>query len=67
MNSDLNIKQLKFIDNLFNGMSQKRAYIEAGYKDDESNASRMTSNDKVKEEIERRLAAFISCSFVACI
>ena len=51
-----NIRQRKFIDNLFLGMSQKAAYIEAGYKDDESNASRLTSNDKVKEEIERRLA-----------
>lgn len=51
----LNIKQLKFIDNLFSGMSQKNAYIEAGYKDDEGNASRLTSNDKIKGEIERRL------------
>lgn len=52
---DLNIKQLKFINNLFSGMSQKKAYIEAGYKDDEGNASRLTSNDKIKKEIERRL------------
>lgn len=55
MSSELNIKQLRFIDNLFSGMSQKKAYIEAGYKDDEANASRLTSNDKIKEEIELRL------------
>ena len=50
-----NIRQRKFIDNLFLGMSQKKAYIEAGYKDDAKNASRLTRNDQVAAEIARRL------------
>lgn len=34
MQNGLNIKQLKFIDNLFVGMSQVKAYKEAGYKEE---------------------------------
>jgi len=54
---DLTIRQRKFIDNLFKGMSQKRAYIEAGYaeKSAEVCASQLLRNPKIQEEIERRL------------
>jgi hypothetical protein len=53
----LNIRQQRFIDNLFSGKSQKKAYIDAGYKEKgaEVNASRMIRNDKVLDEIDRRL------------
>ena len=56
----LNIRQLKFIDNLFRGMSGKKAYIEAGYdigkeESAEQSASRLSRSVKVKEEVGRRL------------
>jgi len=53
--SNLNIRQLKFIDNLFQGMTQIKAYTEAGYSPVEANASRLIRNDKVIAEIKRRL------------
>jgi len=56
----LNIKQLKFIDNLFVGMSQVKAYKEAGYKAEghsaESSASEILRNVEISAEIKRRLA-----------
>lgn len=57
--AELNIRQRKFIDNLFKGMGQRKAYKEAGYVDDEGHASRLASNGKIKEEIERRLNEII--------
>lgn len=54
-NNGLNIRQLKFIDNLFKGMTQIKAYEEAGYSSIEANASRLIRNDKVIAEIKRRL------------
>jgi len=56
----LNIRQLKFIDGLLEGKTQKKAYIEAGYetKDDQTaevNASRLIRNANVQEEITNRL------------
>jgi len=53
--SNLNIRQLKFIDNLFQGMTQIKAYTEAGYSPVEANASRLIRNNKVVAEIKRRL------------
>ncbi len=57
--SDPNIRQRKFIDNLFLGMSQKTAYIEAGYKAEghsaESSASKMLRNVEVSAEMKKRL------------
>ena len=46
---ELNIKQLKFVDNVFEGMTQYEAYIKAGYEaaDDSvarANASRLIAN-----------------------
>jgi len=56
MQNGLNIKQLKFIDNLFSGMSQKKAYIEAGYKSKspDSDASHLARNPNILTEIEER-------------
>lgn len=55
---ELNIRQLRFIDNLFEGMSGKKAYIEAGYRVEghsaESCASQLLRNSEIQEEIERR-------------
>ena len=56
----LNIRQLKFIDGLLEGKTQKKAYIDAGYevKDDNvamSNASQLLRNTKVQEELEKRI------------
>jgi len=60
MSKGLNIKQLKFIDNLFVGMSQVKAYKEAGYKGEghtaESCASTLMRNTEIQAEIKRRLA-----------
>ena len=57
--SSPNIRQRKFIDNLFLGMSQKAAYIEAGYKAEghsaESSASKMLRNVEVEAEMKKRL------------
>ena len=58
--NELNVRQLKFIDGLMEGKTQKKAYIEAGYEvsDDnaaESNSSRLIRNDKVRKEIQKRL------------
>jgi phage terminase small subunit len=58
--SDLNIKQLKFIDNIFEGMTQYEAYTKAGYEATNNhiaraNASRLIANDNIQEEITRRL------------
>jgi phage terminase small subunit len=59
MDNKLNIRQLRFIDNLFLGKSQKQAYIDAGYKCSEGSAevlsSRMLRNAKISDEIGRRL------------
>ena len=57
---ELNIRQLKFIDGLLEGKTQKKAYIDAGYevKDDNvamSNASQLLRNTKVQEELDRRI------------
>ena len=57
---ELNIKQLKFVDNVFEGMTQYEAYIKAGYEaaDDSvarANASRLIANDNIQKEITRRL------------
>jgi len=56
MQNGLNVKQLKFIDNLFSGMSQKKAYIEAGYKSKspDSDASHLARNPNVLAEIGER-------------
>jgi len=58
MSKGLNIKQLKFIDNLFVGMSGKKAYIEAGYETDghsaESCAYKLLRKAEIMEEIARR-------------
>lgn len=58
--SKLNIKQLKFIDNLFLGWSQIKAYKEAGYEAEghsaESSASEILRNPEVAAEIKKRLA-----------
>jgi len=53
----LNIRQLKFIDNLFKGMTQTKAYTEAGYesKTPDVKASRLVRNGKVVNEIKKRL------------
>lgn len=56
----LNIRQLKFIDGLLEGMTQKTAYIKAGYevKDEQTaevNASRLIRNAKVQEELDKRI------------
>jgi phage terminase small subunit len=56
----LNIRQLKFIDGLLEGKTQKKAYIDAGYetKDDNVamvNASQLLRNPKVEEELDRRI------------
>jgi len=60
MSKGLNIKQLKFIDNLFIGMSQIKAYKDAGYKAEghsaESSASEILRNPAVSAEIKKRLA-----------
>ncbi len=55
----LNIRQLKFIDNLFAGMSGKKAYIEAGYNiagghSAESAGSRLLRNVEIQKEIDKR-------------
>jgi phage terminase small subunit len=55
----LNIRQQRFIDNLFEGKSQKDAYIAAGYKGKgksaEASSSEILRNLKVVAEIGRRL------------
>ncbi len=60
MSKGLNVKQLKFIDNLFVGMSQVKAYKDAGYKAEghsaESSASQILRNVEVAAEIKKRLA-----------
>jgi len=55
--NNLNIRQLKFIDNLFKGMTQTKAYIEAGYesKISDAKASRLVRDGKVVNEIKKRL------------
>jgi len=57
MKSKLNIRQRKFIGNLFQGMSQKKAYTEAGYgkRSADMGSSRLIRNDKIKQEIQRLL------------
>ena len=55
--NELDIKQLKFIDNLFKGKSRGQAYMEAGYDVKNTDvgsavASRLLKNVKVKEELE---------------
>jgi len=58
MKSSLNIQQRKFIDNLFEGMSQRKAYIGAGYtrKTADQGACQILRNSKIQQEITRRLA-----------
>jgi phage terminase small subunit len=57
--SKLNIRQKRFIDNLFEGKSQKDAYIAAGYKarghSAESEATQLMRNNEIINEISRRL------------
>jgi len=57
--NNLNIRQRRFIDNLSEGMTQKKAYKDAGYegKDDslKANASRLITKDNLKAEIQKRL------------
>ena len=60
MSSGLDIKQLKFIDNLFKGKSRGQAYMEAGYDVKNTDvgsaaATRLLKNVKVGEELERRI------------
>jgi len=56
MSNELDIKQLKFIDNLFRGMNQGKAYSEAGYisKTPDCDTSKMVRYSKIIEEIEER-------------
>lgn len=55
--NSLNIRQLKFIDNLFKGMTQTKSYTEAGYesKTPDVKASRLVRNGKIVNEIKKRL------------
>ena len=57
--SELNIRQLRFIDNIFAGKDNKEAYIEAGYKgrgkSAEASSSEILRNLKVIAEIDCRL------------
>jgi len=54
----LNQKQRNYIDNLLRGMSQKKAYEEAGYKatgdSAKAGATRLMSKPKVIKELKRR-------------
>ncbi len=58
VNKDLNQRQRNFVDNLMKGMSQKKAYIEAGYKSRgnaaEVNASKLIRKPKVQKELQDR-------------
>ena len=60
----LSILQQRFLDNLMSGMSQKEAYIKAGYKArgnvSEMAASRLIRNDKFSQalEIEKEKVAY---------
>ena len=60
MSDKLSIRQLKFVDNLFVGMSQIKAYKEAGYKGKDSAAytiaSEIVRKPKIQAEIKKRLA-----------
>lgn len=56
----LNIRQLKFIDGLMSGKTQKQAYMDAGYAVDKGNSSEVAAcqllrNVKVQEEIAGRI------------
>ncbi len=57
MSNELNVKQMKFIDNLFQGMGQRNAYVGAGYteKTADQGACQLLRNTKIQEEIKRRL------------
>lgn len=61
MKSKLNIRQIKFIDNLFLGMSLVKAYREAGYKgrgkSDYSDSSRLLRKANVLAELKARIEA----------
>lgn len=46
-----NPKHERFAQELAKGKTQAEAYAEAGYKPSEPNASRLTSNDKVKARV----------------
>jgi len=54
----LTAKQEKFVNNLFQGMSQREAWVEAGYSskysvaDIDSHACRLANQDKVKTRLE---------------
>ena len=59
MEQQLNQKQRKFVLNLMRGMSQTRAYTEAGYQAKNAdiaaaNASRLIRNEKVKQFWEQK-------------
>ena len=59
MSNDLSEKQLRFIDEFIIDLNAKRAAIRAGYsgKTAEQQGSRLLSNAKVRDEIERRKTA----------
>ena len=56
--SKLNIRQRKFIQNLVDGMSQVKAYMEAGYEGEYNtakvNASRLLTNANIQEGFEKK-------------
>ena len=65
----LNIKQLAFIDNLFSGMSNYKAYIASGYKAKKesvarADASRLLTNANISAEVERRKKEIIEQNMV---
>lgn len=56
----LNVRQLKFIDGLLEGKTQKKSYIDAGYETQDGHstevaASRLLRNVEVQEELDRRI------------
>ena len=51
MSANLNSRQEKFAQDLAKGMSKAKAYVEAGYKSDPVNPTRMTENDRVQKRV----------------
>lgn len=59
MPAKLNSRQEKFARNLAEGVSKAKAYVEAGYKPDPGNPTRLTENDRVQKrvaELQKRAA-----------
>jgi hypothetical protein len=55
----LNSRQERFAQNLAMGMSKAKAYVEAGYRPDPGNPTRLTENDRVQKrvaELQKRAA-----------